>query len=231
MVKNGKKAEIDQVSARVGLGVWGNEDYFGPLIASAVYVDQLSELHLQDLGLSGNKKSSNNHVLWLANRIKKISKYSVVPVEPIRYNDLYILAGSLNRVLALAQAEALARVLEKGTCILAKAGQFVDEDLLITTSFSKGRKINLVKCQSREEDIAMVAASILAQAEYISWINDQFEKTLFPLPKGASDSSVISTGVSIVRFDGYPILIQLAKLHFKTTKEIQREFMRWIDDK
>ena len=223
----GMEMETNRISECVALGEWGNGDFFGPLVASALYVNEENDLLLQSLGLDNCRRFSNDDVLRLASLIKKNSTYSVVPLEPKNYNDLYTLIGSQSRILALAHARAIERVLERGSRTLVFAGQIVDEVLLNSTLLEKGIWINLKRGHESMEKVAVAAASILAHAEYIRWIIEYSEKSGFYLPKGANSHSVIDKGISTIAHFGYARLQELAKLHFKTFREIQRNYEDW----
>ncbi len=70
-----------------------------------------------------------------------------------------------------------------------------------------------------EQNIAVAAASILARARYLEKLSRLSNEYKIDLPKGASQI-VIETAKKLVSMHGESVLRKVAKLHFKTTKEV-----------
>jgi ribonuclease HIII len=70
-----------------------------------------------------------------------------------------------------------------------------------------------------ERHIAVVAASVLARARFLSGLKRLCDKYDLNLSKGAS-LRVVSDGKQVVRNHGMESLGKLVKLHFRTTKKI-----------
>jgi ribonuclease HIII len=83
----------------------------------------------------------------------------------------------------------------------------------------KGKGIELEQQTKAESDPAVAAASILARASFINWLEREGKSLGIPLPRGAS-SAVKVMGANIVQRDGAAALGRVAKLHFKTASEI-----------
>jgi ribonuclease HIII len=81
--------------------------------------------------------------------------------------------------------------------------------------YEKGRSIRFESKVRAEADIAVAAASILARAEFLKRLKALSEEFGIALPKGATN--VIPTGTKFIEKFGRPALVQVAKLHFKTT--------------
>ncbi|HEY6286972.1 MAG TPA: ribonuclease HIII [Ktedonobacteraceae bacterium] len=206
--------------ARIGMDESGKGDYFGPLVIAAVYVDEKTEPQLVALGVRDSKQLQDNRILKLAEEIKGLCQYDVVPISPKAYNKLYSEIGNLNRLLAWGHARALENVLKKGPCDLAVADQFGDEKFLRDALLSKGRKIQLEQRPRAEEDIAVAAASILARAEFVRRIELLSRQLGRTLPKGSSDPTIVTIGCEIFSKGGDQSLSEVAKMHFKTTRMI-----------
>jgi ribonuclease HIII len=220
VVESPPEATKTSIRARIGMDESGKGDYFGPLVIAAVYVDEKTEPQLVALGVRDSKRLQDNRILTLAEEIKSLCPYDVVPISPKAYNKLYSEIGNLNRLLAWGHARALENVLKKVTCDLAVADQFGDENFLRNALLSEGRTITLEQRPRAEEDIAVAAASILARAEFVRRIEHLSRQLGRTLPKGSSDPKIVTIGREIYTQGGNQSLSEVAKVHFKTTRTI-----------
>ncbi len=206
--------------SRIGLDESGKGDYFGPLVIAGVYVDANTEDKLIALGVRDSKQLYDNRILALDEQIKALCPYFVVPIEPTRYNDLYAKLKNLNRLLAWGHAWTLEKLLEKVTCDLAIVDKFGDDSYVRAALQEKGRQITVIQQTHAEADIAVAAASVLARARFVQYMEQLSRKVGKSLPKGASDPAIITRGHELVAEYGKDILNEVAKLHFKTTEAI-----------
>lgn len=212
----------------IGTDESGKGDYFGPLVSAAVYVDEQTAKLLAFEGVRDSKKLSDKKNEDLAERIVKIcnDRYSIIEISPEKYNDLYDQfireKKNLNTLLAWGHAKAIEELLAKVECNNAIADQFADERFILSKLQEKGKKLNLIQMHKAEENIAVAAASILARARFLQKLSKLSSEYNLELPKGAS-ISVIKTAKSIVATYGKNALRKIAKLHFKTTKEVLTE--------
>jgi len=205
---------------RIGLDESGKGDYFGPLVIGAVFVDEQTEDKLITLGVRDSKLLSDNRILAMAEQIKALCPHFVVPIEPKRYNELYAKVKNLNQLLAWGHTWTLENMLEKVPCDLAVVDKFGDESYLRTVLKEKGRQITVIQQTHAEADIAVAASSILARAKFVQQMEQLSKKVGKTLPKGASDPSIVVIGRELVAEYGKDILVETAKLHFKTTDAI-----------
>ncbi len=206
--------------ARIGLDESGKGDYFGPLVIGAVFVDANTEDKLTALGVRDSKLLYDKRIIALAEQIKALCPHFLVPIEPKRYNELYTKVKNLNRLLAWGHAWTLENLLGKVTCDLAIVDKFGDDSYVRAALQEKGRQITVIQQTHAEADIAVAAASILARARFVEYMEQLSRKVGRTLPKGASDSSIIKIGRELVAEYGKDILNEIAKLHFKTTEAI-----------
>ena len=212
----------------IGTDESGKGDYFGPLVSAAVYVDEQTAKLLAFEGVRDSKKLSDKKNEDLAEKIVNIcnDRYSIIEISPEKYNDLYDQfireKKNLNTLLAWGHAKAIEELLAKVECNNAIADQFADERFILSKLQEKGKKLNLIQMHKAEENIAVAAASILARARFLQKLSKLSSEYNLELPKGAS-ISVIKTAKSIVATHGKNALKKIAKLHFKTTKEILTE--------
>ncbi|BAW18365.1 ribonuclease HIII [Mycoplasmopsis bovigenitalium] len=72
----------------VGIDEVGVGDYFGPLVASAVFVPLENKNTLKELGVTDSKKITDSKIRLLAPEIKKLTKYSTYCLKPSTFNSL-----------------------------------------------------------------------------------------------------------------------------------------------
>ena len=203
----------------IGIDESGKGDFFGPLIIAGVAVDNNLKKLFSELGIKDSKQLADDKILKLALQIQKNAKWSVVTINPQKYNELYIKFKNLNKLLAWGHARAIENVLEKApNCTLALSDKFAKDDKVIENALlEKGRKIKLVQRTKGENDIAVAAASIIARAEFVSRMKSMSNAYKINFPKGASDK-VIECAKNYIEKYGKERLNEVAKLHFKTAQ-------------
>lgn len=229
---NGKKivsVQQNQVSSIrfpiIGSDESGKGDYFGPLVASAVFVDTVMAQNLQSHGVRDCKELSDIKVNELAKIIPAIvdGKYSIIEIAPEKYNELYQRFRSenknLNVLLAWGHAKAIEEVLLRVDCTQALADQFADERFIQSKLQERGKRIKLHQMPKAETNIAVAAASILARDRFLTKLAKLSELFGIPLLKGASNDAV-NAAKFFVRIHGKEMLGKVAKLHFKTTDSV-----------
>ena len=208
--------------SRIGIDESGKGDYFGPLVIAAVFVTPALEQDLALMQVRDSKKISDGRILEMAPDIRLLCPHSLVAIGPQRYNELYAKIKNLNRLLAWGHARALENLLQQVDCDLAIADQFGDERLILNALQEKGKQIRLVQRTKAESDLAVAAASILARADFLQRLDRLSQELSTTLPKGAS-AAVELAGRMVVKKYGRDRLGSVAKLHFKTTKQVLGE--------
>lgn len=209
----------------IGTDESGKGDYFGPLVSAGVYVDDHTAPLLEFEGVKDSKKLSDNKIEELAKKIVDIceGKYSVIEISPEKYNNLYEQfineKKNLNTLLAWGHAKAIEELLTKVDCNTAIADQFADEKFILSKLQEKGKRLNLIQMPKAEQNIAVAAASILARARFLEKLSKLSSEYRVDLPKGAS-ANVINNAKAFVATYGENSLRKVAKLHFKTTKQV-----------
>lgn len=202
------------------LGVAGKEDYFGPLVISAVHVDAWAEAQFSMLGIHDSTPLSDELLLAKAEEIRAICPYTLVTIGSRRYNEAFAKVQSQNSVWAWGNVRAIEAILEKATCNMVVARQFGDEAIIETALGKKERRITLEQSADSQVDSAVVAANIVAEAEYGRYIGQLAQRVGQKLPRGDSDELVITVGREIVAKGGKNALGEVAKLHFGVTQKI-----------
>lgn len=203
--------------ARVGTDESGKGDYFGPLVAGAVLIDDPSvEKHLVAEGVRDSKALTSAEIVRLDALVKRHALHSVVAIGPDAYNRMYNEMRNLNVLLAWAHARALENVLEQKHCGRAITDQFGDRKYVENALLAKGKAIRLEQRPRAEADPAVAAASVLARAEFVRRLDVLSDEWGMRLPKGAG-TDVLQAARTFVRRHGKDDLGKVAKLHFRTT--------------
>lgn len=204
----------------IGTDESGKGDYFGPLVVAGVYVDSKNKMLLDEMGVDDSKKLTDSKIAKLAPKIKELCPHSIIVMGNRKYNELYDKIRNLNKLLAWGHARAIENVLTSVDCGYALSDQFGNPELIKNALMEKGRKIVLMQRPRAEENTAVAAASILARHEFNMKIEEMEEAYGMKFQKGAS-SMVLETARVFVEKFGVDELINVAKLHFKTTDQIK----------
>lgn len=208
----------------IGSDESGKGDFFGPLVAAAVYADEGIARTLLSAGIKDCKLLTDEKVLALEHSIKKNCPHSVLELKPEAYNRLYAQfkaeKKNLNHLLAWAHSKAIEDVLSKKPCETVITDKFGDDKFMQSrlSPLISGKKIVLIQQPRAEENIAVAAASILARARLIQWSAAAEKEWGMKIPKGATH--VKEPAKEFLKRFGREKLGLVAKLHFKTTDEI-----------
>ena len=211
----------------IGSDESGKGDYFGPLVACAVYVDERALGLLETLGVRDSKRLSDAQNRRLAQDVRAVAgdRFAEVVVPPERYNALYEQlrreGKNLNTLLAWGHARAIETVLERAPCENVIVDQFADARYIRARleGRERTRRMNVVQVPRAEANLAVAAASVLARDRFLGWLERAARDLGQKLPKGAS-SEVEAAARAVVERHGQDALARLAKLHFKTTERV-----------
>jgi ribonuclease HIII len=213
----------EMFEAHFGVDESGKGDFFGPLVISGVYVDRGIARKLLDAGVQDSKRiGSDARVRTLAQIIRKTAGglIETVLIGPERYNELYEKFGNLNSLLGWGHARVIENLLaKKPDCPRALSDQFADARVIKRALLQHGRKIKIQQRPKAESDIAVAAASILAREAFIGWLERRGKAIGLVLERGVS-ASVKETAKKIVEKNGPQSLREVAKVHFRTAREI-----------
>ncbi len=218
-LKQKENENQDRPFPRIGVDESGKGDFFGPLVIAGVMVDKNSADILVNAGVKDCKKVDDKNINKLAAVIKNNCVFSVVTINPAKYNELYSKFNNLNRLLAWGHARAIENILDKAQCSYALSDKFGDEKLIQNALLQKGRNICLEQRCKAESDIAVAAASIIARAQFLSIMEQFSRKYGIELPKGASSRVVEAAGLIKQKYSKEELL-NISKAHFKTFSQI-----------
>jgi ribonuclease HIII len=205
----------------IGTDESGKGDYFGPLVVAGVYVNSESINLLKKIGVRDSKELTDKNIISISSGIFDVVKdnYNVIVITPSTYNKLHSSMKNVNRILGWAHAKVIENILQKKDVSEAISDKFGDENLILNALQQKGKNIKLSQFTKAERFTGVAAASILARNKFINWFSEAKNKYEVDLPKGAS-AEVIRVGKLFNDKFGNEILNQVAKIHFKTTKQI-----------
>lgn len=210
----------------MGVDESGKGDFFGPLVIAAAYVDDRIVPVFQKMNVRDSKQiTSDRKAEDMAKEIADVlgGRFALVSIGPRAYNRLYAKMRSVNRILAWGHARAIENLMEKvPDCPRAVSDQFGPTQQIERALMQHGRRIKLEQRPRAESDPAVAAASILARAGFLRALRDMQKRFGLVVPKGASDQ-VRAAAKQIVTQHGPPVLLDIAKCHFKTTDNVLAE--------
>lgn len=210
------------LTSRIGIDESGKGDFFGPLCVAGVFAEGEAIQRLKQIGVRDSKTLSAQAIAVIAGKIRKECIYHIVKINPLKYNELIVQFGNLNKLLAWGHATTIEHLTQKTGCNKIIIDQFANEIVVLTALKRKSLSFDVTQRHKGEEDIVVAAASILARNAFVEGL-DQMEKQFnMKLPKGAS-SQTIAAGKRFLRSFGREKLGQVGKLHFKTLDAILAE--------
>ncbi len=206
-----------------GIDESGKGDFFGPLVIAGVFTDRAIARAFLENGIQDSKRiGSDAKIRALAKMIRQTPGVSldVVQIGPERYNDLYEKFGNLNSLLGWGHARVIENLLAKRPdCPRALSDKFADARVIEKALLQRGQRIQLEQRTKAESDFAVAAASILARAAFIDWLERTGKRLGLTLGRGVS-AAVKETARQIVEKEDSAALRRLAKIHFRTAHEI-----------
>ena len=209
---------VKSLSNWIGTDESGKGDFFGPLVVAALHVNKKTEQKLWLMGVRDSKSIPDEKIIELASAIKKTFSFSVVIYAPDKYNNLYAKVKNLNLLLAAAHAQVINNLIEKTNCDVVISDKFGDEKL-IQNALGDTSNITLIQQNRAEANLAVAGASILAREKFLKSLDKLSNKYLMNFPCGVS-SKVTKAGKRFVQQFGKADLANVAKIHFKTIKQV-----------
>jgi ribonuclease HIII len=223
-LKENEDVSKQDFKPHIGVDEVGKGDYFGPLVVVSCFVNEEFLKKVKLLGFADSKKFSDKRILGLFNMVREYPYYYSSVVYPKEYNKMTEMYK--NASLLLAKQHSL--VIEKGIMDLEQKGIKCEYVVIDQFSTSKsrvldelgelGKKYRLIQFHKGESDIAVACASIIARGIFIEEWSKMNSKYDFVFPKGASN--VIDNAKLFVSRYGKEELSNVAKISFKTTKEV-----------
>jgi ribonuclease HIII len=203
----------------LGIDESGKGDFFGPLVIAGVVAAADQEKRLTDLNVRDSKKISNGKVRELSRRIKKDFVHSTVVIGPEKYNQLYEKIRNLNRLLAWGHSRVIENIAAEHEIDIAISDKFGREELIEKALMKNGRKIALQQIVRGESRLQVAAASILARAQFLEYLERMEKEFGFVFPRGAG-APVDKAAHDLLINRGRDILDRVAKIHFRNYKKL-----------
>lgn len=212
----------DEPQEYIGSDECGKGDFFGPLIAAAVFVNQETQKKLKQLGVRDSKDLTETKIAVLAKSIKHVitNDYEIVKINPIKYNHLYDKFKNLNKLLNWAHSKAIDTLLLKTDCKTVITDKFSNKDLAVTSNINHS-SVEFIQEPKAERFTGVAAASILARDEFNKWFNHH-KKLGYNFPKGSSEA-VEQAASKLFKETNEDKIREFVKLHFKTFNKIIRK--------
>lgn len=210
---------------RIGVDESGKGDYFGPLVTAGVRVDATVVELWRNGGIQDSKRIKSAKRIDQLVRLIDTTPGAVakrVVVGNRAYNRLHKKMRNVNNLLGWAHARAIEDVLGVAEAPKAISDQFGDPAIIKRSLMQRGRSIELIQRTKAESDLAVAAASIVARGEFVRRLGMMEAKWGVKFPPGAS-LQVRVAAVEFVKRHGAEDLVEVAKVHFRTTDQVLAE--------
>lgn len=213
--------------SHIGSDEAGSGDFFGPLTAAAVFVDEKKIPLLQELGVRDSKLMKDDKILEVAKQIQLAEvPYSILVLHNEKYNTLQRKGWTQGKMKAMLHYHAISKVLEKmngmtldGIVVDQFAERQVFAKHLASENITLPDKMHFLT-KAETYSIAVAAASILSRAKFVQEMNKLSKKIGFTLQKGAS-SLVDEQAAKIILSKGRNTLSSISKVHFANMKKAE----------
>jgi len=214
---------------RLGVDESGKGDFFGPMCAAGVYMNESMIKPWKEAGVRDSKNiGSDKRIRELAEIIRKTPGCvsTVVPIGNEAYNRLFLKLRSVNAMLAWGHARVIENLMAlqyqmKPAPVRAISDQFAaTADTVNKALMRLGRSIELIQRHRAEEDLAVAAASILARNEFVTRLSNMEKQYGMVFPKGAG-AIVDAAAKEFIGTHGVENLPKVAKMHFRTALRAQ----------
>ncbi|MDQ8203105.1 ribonuclease HIII [Pelagicoccus sp. SDUM812003] len=209
--------------SHAGMDESGKGDLFGPVVTACVIADKVHIDAWIKEGIRDSKKISDPRILKLDKIIRETKGVSVETCfcGMRKYNELMGKPrANLNLLLAWQHSKSLTAALAKKRVPWGMLDQFSKQDLV--GRYFKDTSFDLRMQTKAEEDPVVAAASVVARAEYVRYMDGLSKKFGDKLLKGAS-ALAKAQAMEILKKYGPEELGAYAKLHFKTSYEVVKE--------
>jgi len=228
----GRKSEPEKIAlhkwqAWIGSDECGKGDYFGPIIVCSFFMKTTDAAKLKQIGVCDSKKLNDKQIVPIAKKLYADypdCSHSII-LKPAKYNEIY--AGfvsqrkNLNDLLAWQHAKNIDNLLKLHP---ETQGVLIDQFSPSKKAGNQLRKsypdLQIAERPGAEADLAVAAASIMARYQLIYAFESMSKFYKLKFPKGASKAVKEAAKVFVTQY-GKDRLGEVAKLHFKTTKEIR----------
>ena len=200
----------------------GKGDFFGPIVVAGVYMNDTCINEFLEKGISDGKKISNSRIRklakWLWDNFEQHIKVTKKMPETynLDYSEFKRQGKNLNALLSDMHAKVIKDLSNSTGTLHVLVDKFSYHDQI--TPLLRRQDLHIKQVTRAERDTAVAAASIIARDAFLSGIESLSRDYDFELPRGAYQ--VKEAGRDFVRQHGKEALGKVAKLHFKTAKDV-----------
>lgn len=206
----------EMILPTIGSDEAGKGDIFGPIVVAAVYIGKVEYTKFSMNQLRDSKLLSDKKVLYLADQIKSLCDFSVKLVEP---KDL-VHFENINRLLEDLHAQCIRDVLKKRRSLIAIYDDFGAKNL--KDKLSDFENLAIFGFKKAEKNPAVAAASIVARAEFLLWIDRVSKYYGTKIPLGAGQKAILFAK-DFLKDHGQMELEKVAKVNFSNVQELLSE--------
>ncbi len=203
--------------AQVAIGVAGADDYFGPLVVSALSIDPWVEAQLVMLG--DLNTLSNEQIIVVAENIRAIAPHTVAVISNNNYNESFRKLPDKNKLLAWSYARVIEQLCETVSSRTIFSRNFGDESIIQNALTKKNYHVTLRKIIG-PNNTGLLAASILARATFLQRLAVLSTHVGISLLEGPANSSTLKIESDIVAKGGQELLAQVAKLSLRASEKV-----------
>ncbi len=212
-----------------GLDESGKGDLFGPVVSACVIATGEMTREWIRLGIKDSKKLTDTKIAELDKLIRSTPGVTVKTTfaRMAKYNELHSRFGkNLNRLLGWMHATSCEEALKDFELQHQRRpqwgllDQFSEEPIVQKELARKGVEFDLRMRTKAESDPVVAAASIVARACFVRELDRLSQDGRVELPKG-SGREAKEAGIELVGRLGPAILVNFAKLHFRTAYEVR----------
>ncbi len=221
-ITDAKNDSIYDLGEQCGSDEVGAGDFFGPLIVTAVYLDEKETRKYIKLGFTDSKKLNDAWILKNVPKILKSVRYSSLTLDNKKYNELVAKGLNLNELKAILHNRALYNLHERYPEVKHfYVDKFCSEQLFYKYIKDETKQMNSIvfKVHGESHYPSIAIASCIARYSFLKHKSEMEKRYHFSFPNGASEK-VIQAGISFKKEFGREKFNDVAKLHFKTLKTI-----------
>ena len=212
----------------IGTDEVGTGDYFGPIVVCATYTTKETATKLRQLGVKDSKLLTDSQIIALSMQITKIIPYSIIILDPYKFNSLSPKHDNLNFVKAYLHNKAINSILKKLEDVKYDAiliDEFTPKDKYLDYLKNSSNVVTNITTIPHGENasLGIAAASILARVAFIRELRRLSQEYDIDLLKGAG-REVDRTAISFVKAYGFEGLKRVAKLKFANTERVKEYF-------
>lgn len=213
---------IDE-NAQIGSDEVGVGDFFGPIVVCAAYIKKEDLILLKEQGITDSKKLTDEKILTIVPPLLHRFIYSLLILEPYKYNELTKKGFNLNKIKAWLHNRALENVSKKtGHLHPIYVDQFCEERLYYRYLEDAPSVLKNITFQTKGESYypSIALASCFARYYFLIKMQEMEKELGEAIPLGAS-KKVSDFAYSLYLEKGESYLLKYVKANFKNLQEIK----------